>query len=899
MRYLFSSKLNSFSRSDWGRFLFEVEADTLKEELTIEGENPYIDSPEVYSQLGVAPEEGFGQLWREDPGTKNKVEAAIAPQATIGALTEERKLKHRTPEEALGFFFFRNKFDRRQSLNPFWWFKIKLLTKDSIIKNMRNAANFITSPYKNSPLKYSRLQKALLTKTAGPTFSAISSGRINKIDQVSLLALEDMEASIVPLFDQISNDVSRRIEFAGEALKNREWPKKTIYLQGITKTDKRLAFAGQHILKEIDLAKKEVLANIAHIKDERRKRIESTQNAIENYKLQQKVSGDTGGKRQLWEFLKKASDSPSLFLKSKGIFKGFNWKKALGVDCAVDILDTIQTHYSDFIISTDRLARVYDTMEATIENVKVREKNKEEYAPKADFVRLQKSLRSLKIEMAPEGSVSDIQSVVDDINSALQRPPLNIDLEKKVYKGAEIRLTNEERVFYLVNYLNENPKSVQALDDDAKQVLSRWLYDTSQSAEAKYMAGGFTTEEAPINLRKYALENALRVQNLSKKAVAVLPQLNVAIRKKDPKELQDILQQLKGFVASYDDLFEVLEGEYGEGDDTKKLIDKLPPSEREVVENLRVLSSFKNRLDGKEGMDGIIKKLEDTRNKFDEEVLKKMLPNENIYLEWKKEAADIRKTMKAMEVSSGGITFEQTQYNALQKTHEDLIQKVLAHETALQAQQSDYLDLPPSADAWEKIVGELKNEPIQRQLAEMARDEVISPEELKMPDANDMMRRMLLNKGAKEMEVHFKEVLRVRSAQQWDILSQSFIDGGFSIPKLHYTNTTRQNRELTVPGGVMNEKILNNVVVVRKEGSQFVCETADKKQVVILKMREGKNIEAFIWDHPGGKNWTVPQTEPKTFATVLNMKIDDGEERGQKNDKKHFIKSPHIFRRAA
>lgn len=846
-----------------------------------EGENDPLEgqiNPDLNSEDPVesgSPEGASNSISLETVEYGARVNGKLSESAADIAITEERDKNSRTPGNPMGILLG-SKFER-QWVNPKFWIDLTLFSKDSILKNIRNAEAPVKSMMDDSVMLSTGVKSALYNSSNKSALAAISQGKKSQLEKTDSSSFEMISKSVLHAFDGALADATIEEKLGQNALKSRETFRKIrdISFWREARHRKMLGVIKGNIQK----ARKEVAANIERTREHLRQQRTNVVNSIEVYQTGMRNRNDSVGEAQFWDFVQKVIQNPQLFLSGGLSHPGKNL--IFGTNNNVKILDAINHKFGDQVITLERSQQLTLDQETMMANVDQREKMTSQALDFTDFEGLYSSLQEVRVQTYEGDEVEqDENKVLKTLQAGLRR--MGIDIRREIFRDAPVGITTSERMVLLLNFMSGHRHLLndQKCSLEFKRTLYTWLQE-ERSAQEEQLRQGSQAEQGSVEQRRYAIRNALVVRDSAREAFGALDGMDAAMRSKSPDLINQKLTQMRTFVDSYKDFFGANEGEGS----LNKILEYLPGDERQMIEGMTDLRNAYS------GISEYMISLRAERKKYVEEVLKKLPPNVELLEAERQEAVAIRNEMREMlKQKEASISFDQQKYTAMGKAHTEVYDRVKEWDDALQDIVNRDFELPSSStrfDVMRDIGAELDG------ALGLLDEGAPTIETMNVNSFNGLMRQRMHNSLQIQRLSKFETIMDANMKHQMDNLFGR-VDGevtktlepGMTLDYIEVADVTHTDGELALPDSLQSPRPrFNNLKFLRwgtQEGEDGTVKSLDlvyHNDTSIVRVRENENgrVIAESWSKPaearGNLNTVVlvPGTQPDAEFVVLNM----------------------------
>lgn len=836
----------------------------------------------VHNANITAPEGTANSVSLETEEYGNQVLRVVGEQAADTGLKEERQNNKRTPGNPMGILFG-SQFER-QWINPVFWTRLTLFSKDSILRNISHSAPQVREMMDESVLLNTGVRAALYNETGKKTLQAISEGGNKSLEKASYDTFLVQAPAVLRLFDQVLEDVRIEEKLGQDALNKRE-PFRVIRDISLWRSARHRGML-KVIKKNVQKARNEVQANINRAEEHLLRQRTNVENDIATYQAGMRNRNDSIAESQFWGFIQSVIQNPDGFLS--GQIRGmFDLKTAFGTTNRVKILDAIKHKFADQVIELERSQQLTLDQDVLLQNMDKREQMTHDALETTNFERLYQALQGSKVQTYEGTDIeSDDNKVLQILVRGLRR--LGVDIQRDVYLGAPVRITTSERLVLLLKFISTHQELLvdQNCPLEFKRTLYTWLQETKASQE-KDLRQGSEAEMGSIEQRRYILRNALVVRNAARDAFGSFQNIAEAMRSPNPRAIDDSFQKIQTFLESFRNFF----GKDGKSGALKDLIAVMPEDEKDTLQGISYFQSAYQQI--KE----ILPKLQEQRQKYVDEVLKKLPPSDELLEAERREAREITESMREMlSTTEGTIVFDQQKYTAMQAARSEIFARVKEWDDAKQDLENRHFNLPGTETLFEGMA-DIGNG-IEAALANL---EEGAPAEdvVRVNSFNGLMRQRMQNSLQSERKSQFDQKLSANMSYQMDTLlnrkpgengikeAQNIPQPGMTLDRLEVVDVTNTDGELDFPESLQTRRILTDLTLLRSgvQKSEEEGETPSSVNMVfhndeyIIQLYEepdGK-VRAKAWEKPEiirrNRNAVVrvPHTQEDMNFVVLNI----------------------------
>lgn len=811
----------------------------------------------------------------------NQVLRVVGEQAADTGLKEERENNKRTPGNPMGILFG-SQFER-QWINPVFWTRLTLFSKDSILKNISHSAPQVKEMMDDSVFLNTGVRAALYNETGKKTLQAIAEGGNKSLENASYDTFAVQAPAVLRLFDQVLEDVRIEEKLGQDALNKRE-PFRVLRDISLWRSARHRGMLNV-IKKNVQKARNEVEANINRAKEHLLRQRANVENDIATYQTGMRNRNDSVAEKQFWSFVQGVIQNPESFLE--GRFHGMvEIKKAFGTTNKVKILDAIKHKFADQVVELERSQQLTLDQDALLQNMDSREQMTKEALETTNFERLYKALQNSKVQTYEGEQIeSDENKILQILVRGLRR--LGVDIQRDVYLGAPVRITTSERLVLILKFVSTHQELLvdQNCPLEFKRTLYTWLQETKASQE-KDLRQGSEAETGSVEQRRYILRNALVVRNAARDAFGSFQNIAEAMRSQNPREIDDSFQKIQTFLESFQNFF----GADGKSGALKDLIGAMPEDEKDILLSIEY---FKNAY---AQLKETLPKLQEQRQKYVDEVLKKLPPSDELLEAERREAREITESMREMlSRTEGTIVFDQQKYTAMQAARSEIFTRVKEWDDAKQDLENRHFNLPGTEALFSGMM-EVGNG-IEEAL-EGLREGVPAEEVVRVNSFDGLMRQRMQNVLQMERTSQFEQKLSANMTYQMDTLlnRKEAEDGtkqvfnvpqpGMTLDRLEVVDVTNTDGKIDLPESLQTRTVLEDLTLLRsgakrssEDGTMSSVDMVfhnDQYIVQIYEEAEGK-VRAKAWEKPEiirrDKNAVirVPHTQEDMNFVVLNM----------------------------
>ena len=843
-------------------------------------ENPDIKA-ENNSNI-TAPEGTANSVSLETEAYGNQVLRVVGEQAADTGLKEERQNNKRTPGNPMGILFG-SQFER-QWINPVFWTRLTLFSKDSILKNISHSAPQVREMMDESVLLNTGVRAALYNETGKKTLQAIAEGGNKSLEKASYDTFLVQAPAVLRLFDQVLQDVRIEEKLGQDALNKRE-PFRVLRDISLWRSARHRGML-KVIKRNVQKARNEVRANINRAEEHLLRQRANVENDLSTYQTGMRNRNDSIAEKQFWGFVQSVIQNPEGFLS--GQIRGmFDLKQAFGTTNRVKILDAIKHKFADQVIELERSQQLTLDQDVLLQNMDSREQMTREALETTNFERLYQGLQSSKVQTYEGEEIeSDDNKVLQILVRGLRR--LGVDIQRDVYLGAPVRITTSERLVLLLKFVSTHQELLvdQNCPLEFKRTLYTWLQETKASQE-KDLRQGSEAEMGSVEQRRYILRNALVVRNSARDAFGSFQNIAEKMRSQNPREIDDSFQKIQTFLESFQNFF----GADGKSGALKDLIGAMPEDEKDILLGIEYFKNAYAQL--KEVLPG----LQEQRQKYVDEVLKKLPPSDDLLEAERREAREITESMREMlSRTEGKIVFDQQKYTAMQAARSEIFTRVKEWDDAKQDLENRHFNLPGTEALFAGMM-EVGNgiEEALEDLQEGAPAEDV----IRVNSFDGLMRQRMQNSLQSERKSQFDQKLSANMSYQMDTLLnrkegengikeiQNVPQPGMTLDRLEVVDVTNTDGELDFPESLQMREVLTNLTLLRsgvqksKEEGEALSSVGmvfhnDEYIIQLYEESEGK-VRAKAWEKPEiirrDRNAVVrvPHTQEDMNFVVLNI----------------------------
>lgn len=822
----------------------------------------------VHNANITAPEGTANSVSLETEEYGNQVLRVVGEQAADTGLKEERQNNKRTPGNPMGILFG-SQFER-QWINPVFWTRLTLFSKDSILRNISHSAPQVREMMDESVLLNTGVRAALYNETGKKTLQAISEGGNKSLEKASYDTFLVQAPAVLRLFDQVLEDVRIEEKLGQDALNKRE-PFRVIRDISLWRSARHRGML-KVIKKNVQKARNEVQANINRAEEHLLRQRTNVENDIATYQAGMRNRNDSIAESQFWGFIQSVIQNPDGFLS--GQIRGmFDLKTAFGTTNRVKILDAIKHKFADQVIELERSQQLTLDQDALLQNMDKREQMTHDALETTNFERLYQALQGSKVQTYEGTDIeSDDNKVLQILVRGLRR--LGVDIQRDVYLGAPVRITTSERLVLLLKFISTHQELLvdQNCPLEFKRTLYTWLQETKASQE-KDLRQGSEAEMGSIEQRRYILRNALVVRNAARDAFGSFQNIAEAMRSPNPRAIDDSFQKIQTFLESFRNFF----GKDGKSGALKDLIAVMPEDEKDTLQGISYFQSAYQQI--KE----ILPKLQEQRQKYVDEVLKKLPPSDELLEAERREAREITESMREMlSTTEGTIVFDQQKYTAMQAARSEIFARVKEWDDAKQDLENRHFNLPGTETLFEGMA-DIGNG-IEAALANL---EEGAPAEdvVRVNSFNGLMRQRMQNSLQSERKSQFDQKLSANMSYQMDTLlnrkpgengikeAQNIPQTGMTLDRLEVVDVTNTDGELDFPESLQTRRILTDLTLLRS-GVQKSEEEREMPSSVNMVFHNDEYI-IQLYEEPDGKvrakAWEKPEIIRRNRNAVVRV----------------------------
>ena len=181
-------------------------------------DNPDFEAAEL--KEATNPEGAANPVSLETAHYGHRVDTVVSEHTAEMAVTQERENTTRTPGNPMGILFGA-KFER-QWINPAFWVKLTLFSKDSILRNVANSEASVKEMMNEAVMLSTGVKSALFNQSNSAALKAISEGKESQLEKTDSATFDLVSNAVLHSFDGALEDATIEEGLGQTALRSRE-----------------------------------------------------------------------------------------------------------------------------------------------------------------------------------------------------------------------------------------------------------------------------------------------------------------------------------------------------------------------------------------------------------------------------------------------------------------------------------------------------------------------------------------------------------------------------------------------------------------------------------------------------------------------------------------------------